>query len=79
VKAQLMPKSLERELQKQEEGAITGKEDIIFDPALVLQKGKVCLAWKVILTLPGNKKICLVVDQTNKKVVFRYDMKFSES
>ena len=79
VKAQLMPKSLEKELQKQEAGTIAEKEDIIFDPALVLQKGKVCLAWKVILTMPGNKKVCLIVDQTNKKVVFRCDMKFSES
>lgn len=79
VKAQLMPSSLEKELQKQAAGKITSKEDVIFDPALVLQKGKLCLAWKVILTLPGDKKVCLIVDQTNKKVVFRYEMKQAES
>ena len=79
VKAQLMPKSLQQQIQKAETAKVTQTESVIFDPALVLQKGKVCIAWKIILKLANNKKICLIIDQTNRKVVFKYDMKPSES
>lgn len=77
-KAKLLPESIKKQIENAEAGKVTEADSVIYDPELILQKGKICLAWKIVLKFSNGKKAGILVDQSNGKVVFRYDYKTSK-